>query len=259
MNILNKMIVALLLLGCFCGCATIFNGRTQRLAINSNVPGAVVKIDGQIVGQTPFQGDMPRSKKNRTITVETRGYDAQSQSMTARIDGVKSIGTTILGSASLGTGAVFLSTSEYEEERYHYQGNGQYYYYTETHTDDELFISGWIMIGAGVLSLTSTVVDRVNGSAYQYSPTSFYFHFADEYGSNTNEILIRKYAMLNHSQIALDAGEESGEYLNALADLMSVKMPREEAVESIKVALDYSEGDQLAFGDAIVDSFRYHH
>jgi len=234
-NKVYLVLIPVLLSLCLAGCAT---SRTQRLAINSNIPGAVVKIDGQAVGQTPFQGDMPRSSKNRTITVETRGYDAQSQSMTANITGLSLANSIFGGVFAVGGGLLCLSVM--------------------THDDDQWIVGG-PMIGAGVLSLTSTVVDRVNGSAYQYTPTSFYFHFADEYGSNTDEILLRKYAMLNHTQIAIDAHEENGEYINALADMMSSKMSRDEAVESIKVALDYSEGDQLAFGDAIVDTFRYHH
>jgi len=251
MNILNKMIVVLLILWCLTGCATIFNGRTQRIRVDSNIPGATVKIDDTIVGQTPFLGDIPRSKKNRVLTVQAHSFEPQSQSMRGIQDRVKTLGTTLLGSTLLVTGQLFLTTADNNKKKYY---EGEYSYSIEADREIGLF-----MIGGSALSLTSSTVDRMNGSAYQYTPSSFYFHFADEYGTNTDEIIIRKYAMLNHSQIAIDAQDENGEYLNALVDMMSRKMSRDEAIESIKVALEYSEGDQLAFGDEIVDSFRYHH
>jgi len=256
---IHLMLIITFVVLCFCGCATIFSGKTQRLSINSNVPGAIIKIDGQVVGQTPFLGEMPKSKKNRTITVEARDYGSQSQPMTAKTNGL-TLAATLFGGALTGTGPWFFSTSE--EETYYNPGYYDPYYgyyngsYSETSTSDEMIITGWVMFGIGAMSLVSTSVDRVNGSAYQYTPTSFYFHFYDEYGTNVDEILIRKYAMLNHSQIAIDAGEEDGEYLNALADMLSRKMPREEALASIQVALEFSHGDQLAFGDEIVNFFR---
>jgi len=243
MNILNKMIVVLLLYCCLTGCATIFNGRTQRIRVDSNIPGAVVKIDDTIVGQTPFLGDMPRSKKNRTITVQTSSFQPQSQSMTANTDFFVK-GNSFIGGVLLGFGIItpLVATMYYDAQVVH---------------DSMGF--GLAFESLGLSSVTSSTIDKRNGSAYQYSPTQFYFHFSDEYGTNIDEIILRKYAMLNHSQIAIDAHEENGEYLNALADMMGKKMSREEAIEAIKVALEYSEGDQLAFGNEIVDSFRYHH
>jgi hypothetical protein len=71
-----------------------------------------------------------------------------------------------------------------------------------------------------------------------------------------SEYHIRKFAMLNHSEIAMDANEEAGEYMIALADLMSEKMERSEAIVVIKRALEISEGDQLSFGNELISSFR---
>jgi len=227
--------IVLLIAWCFTGCATLFNGKTQRIRVDSNIPGAVVKIDDTIVGQTPFIGDMPRSKKNRTVTVQARGFAPQQQSMLADKDNLKQLG----GNSLLTLGAI---------------GGTIPLWGTMSNV-----VPNSVIGGALICSLISITIDNNNGSAYQYYPSQLYFHFLDENWSKADEILLRKYAMLNHSQIAIDAKEENGEYLNALADMMSKKMTREEAITSIKVALEYSEGDQLAFGDEIVDSFRYHH
>jgi len=259
-NKVYLVIVVVLLSLSFTGCATIFNGRTQRIRIDSNVRGATVKIDGIPVGQTPFLGDMPRSKKSRTITVETRGFEAQSQTMTSRLDGTKTVlENSIIPAGAIGFGFTVCSSWEEEEDYYYDPYYGSHSSSSGGLSDEDQMIAMFSILGGlSTLGISSTV-DHSTGSAYQYSPSQFYFHFSDEYGSNTHEILLRKYAMLNHSQIAIDAQEESGEYLNALADMMSKKMPREEAIKNIRVALDYSEGDQLAFGNEIVDSFRYYH
>jgi len=191
-----------------CSCATIMNGKTQRLTINSNISDATVKIDGQIVGRTPFLGDMPRENKNRVISVEYTDFYAQPQYMN-----VKTNSTFLLGN---------------------------------------------ILCGGVYLSTFSTTTDFISGAVYEYEPSTFYFHFTDEYGSNTDEILIRKYAMLNHSLIALDAQEENGDYICALADLMNSRLEREKAITEIQVALETSQGDQLAFGDEVIKTFRKH-
>ena len=67
---------------------------------------------------------------------------------------------------------------------------------------------------------------------------------------------IRYFAMMNHSQVAIEAKDTNGQYLLALADLMSSKIEREEAIEIIRIALEHSNGFQLEFGDELVKSFR---
>lgn len=56
------------------GCSTIFNGTRQNVSINSNIPGANVIVDGKVIGQTPFAGEIARTKKMK-IVLEKEGYE----------------------------------------------------------------------------------------------------------------------------------------------------------------------------------------
>jgi hypothetical protein len=94
-----------------------------------------------------------------------------------------------------------------------------------------------------------------------YNPGSFFVQLQEDGQSSldfSRELAIRKFAMVNHSQIAIDAGKNQGEYVNALADLMESKMDRDTAVQSINGALEKSRGDQVVFGSELIDSFRKH-
>ena len=56
------------------GCSTVVNGTTQTISINSDIPGADVEINGQVVGKTPFTGVIKRGK-NTQIKISKQGYD----------------------------------------------------------------------------------------------------------------------------------------------------------------------------------------
>jgi len=106
---------------------------------------------------------------------------------------------------------------------------------------------------------TGTTTDLLSGAIYEYKPNTFFveLHPVSMSQSDYNEqYLIRRYAMLNHSQIAIDTNDESGEYLLELSKMMGSKMDTEQAVDSIKTALIMSEGDQLTFGNELIKSFQ---
>ena len=110
-----------------------------------------------------------------------------------------------------------------------------------------------------------TTTDAVTGALWQYNPTSYYVQLQPLSGTKTGsnieyqtELSIRKFAMMNHSQIAIDAGTNGGEYIDALADLMKSKMDKETAILSIHDALKKSKGDQLVFGDELIEQCQFH-
>jgi erythronate-4-phosphate dehydrogenase len=65
--------VAVLTTVCACGCATVFRGRTQKISVTSDPPGAQVKVGMAPVGVTPIVVDL-RRKRDHTVTVELPGY-----------------------------------------------------------------------------------------------------------------------------------------------------------------------------------------
>ncbi|MDR1812626.1 MAG: PEGA domain-containing protein [Candidatus Fibromonas sp.] len=114
-------------------------------------------------------------------------------------------------------------------------------------------------ISASGIGSTSTTTDWFTGACWLYEPSSYYVQLPRA-GQSTldyyNELAIRKFAMINHSQIAIDAGKSGGEYTDALADLMKSKMNKETAMLNIQDALEKSKGDQIIFGNELIEFFR---
>ena len=195
----------------FSGCATLINGKSQIVTINSNVDGATILLNGFVIGETPFTGPIKRSK-DTILSIEKNGYKTRTMALLAQYDWIP------------------------------------------------LILDGLGMVGYGSGSF-STTTDFMTGAVYEYSPNVFYIDLQEDYNYDTGsleEYWIRRFAMLNHSQIAIEANASNGEYIHALSDLMGSKMDREEAIDTIRIALAASDGYQLAFGDELVKSFRDH-
>ena len=69
------------------GCATILKGSTQSINVDSNVAGAAVYVNGQMVGRTPFTGKINRSKEIR-LRVEKEGYTSRTLSLDTTLEPV---------------------------------------------------------------------------------------------------------------------------------------------------------------------------
>ena len=121
----------------------------------------------------------------------------------------------------------------------------------------------WFAAGVGNIiwfyGTSSTTTDWATGACWLYDPSSYYVSLQRNEQSNldySNELAIRKFAMINHSQIAIDAGKNGGEYTDSLADLMRSKMDKETAMLNIQDALEKSKGNQVIFGDELIEFFR---
>lgn len=76
MNNPIKLVLAALSICILSGCGTVFSGTTQAVSIDSNVQGASVAIDGNVVGVTPFAGKIQR-RKDSIALVSKAGYTSQ--------------------------------------------------------------------------------------------------------------------------------------------------------------------------------------
>jgi hypothetical protein len=65
----------------FNSCCTIFSGSKQRITINSNQPGATIKVDDKEVGTVP-QNTLITKKKSHVIQISKEGYRSQSYTLT---------------------------------------------------------------------------------------------------------------------------------------------------------------------------------
>jgi hypothetical protein len=211
------------------GCASIIKGSYQEITVNSNVNGAIVELDGVEVGTTPFTG---KAKKAKTLSIKVSKHGYASSEIgirAARKNLFSSVGNSAIGVASGGTASFFffdMSTSA-------------------------AATTGGIAVSSGVFAAASSTDGR-RGAIWEYSPSSYYVQLQAEGESSLdfeNGVAIRYFAMMNHSQIAIDAGENQGEYLTALVNLMETKMSRDAAMQNINEALEKSMGNQLMFAN----------
>ena len=69
------------------GCATIINGKTQKIEVTSKPPGAVVEVGGLPAGTTPLKIEVPRNK-DHTVFILKEGYRPNITKLKRSLSGV---------------------------------------------------------------------------------------------------------------------------------------------------------------------------
>mgnify|MGYP003432182605 CR=1 FL=1 len=92
------------------GCASIVNGTSQLVSINSNVKGADVIVNGMTVGTTPYNGPIKRAQST-TVTLQKDGYESKTITLNTEIESIF-WGNIIIGgflgsTTDLATGAMY--------------------------------------------------------------------------------------------------------------------------------------------------------
>jgi hypothetical protein len=107
-------------------------------------------------------------------------------------------------------------------------------------------------------STTSTSIDFLSKAAWRYSPNTYYVNLFETHARHgeIEELKIGHFSMMNHSNIALEANKNEGEHFDVLVNLLQNNMDRETAIESVQVAIEKSEGNQLIFRNELISSFR---
>lgn len=92
------------------GCASIVNGTSQPVSINSNVKGADVIVNGVTVGKTPYNGPIKKGNKT-TVTLQKDGYDPKTITLSTEIEpifwGNIIIGGVLGSTTDLATGGMY--------------------------------------------------------------------------------------------------------------------------------------------------------
>ena len=100
-----------------------------------------------------------------------------------------------------------------------------------------------------------SITDFASGAAYAYAPSSFQIEMISKDDVGLIEFKkvyeLKKFAMVNMSNIAIDLSNNSGGYLQSLIHLVNLDK-NSNAVEIIKSNLLKSNGDQVAFGTLMV-------
>lgn len=100
--------IALLLVAA--ACATVVSGTTQLMTVTSNVEGAVLYMDGERVGSTPFTGTVPKNKDQ--LRVEADGYRSETVTLSKQLEPIF-WGNIIIG-GTLGSITDFASGAAYQ-------------------------------------------------------------------------------------------------------------------------------------------------
>jgi len=69
------------------GCASIVKGSKQVVTIESNVRGAEVKVNGELVGTTPFTGPIKRGS-DTTVLLSKTGYASKTLTLSTSVEPV---------------------------------------------------------------------------------------------------------------------------------------------------------------------------
>jgi hypothetical protein len=67
------------------GCSSIINGKSQSITVNSNVKDAEIKMDGEVVGRTPFTGLVKRAGTAK-LTLSKEGYESKTVTLDTAIE-----------------------------------------------------------------------------------------------------------------------------------------------------------------------------
>lgn len=97
-------------LALFSGCATVINGTTQRIDVDSVPQGAVVYVDGSQYGTTPAVLSLSRNSEH-TVRIAKEGYGSREVRVTKKFNTTTSgnffIGGLIGVAVDAGSGAMY--------------------------------------------------------------------------------------------------------------------------------------------------------
>lgn len=112
-----KLMVSAIALAATTGCATIASGTSQSISISTNVEGATLFLDANMIGTTPYTGEVPKNKEQ--IRIELEGYRTETLSLSKSLDPIF-WGNIIIG-GTLGSITDFATGAAYEYSPATYQ------------------------------------------------------------------------------------------------------------------------------------------
>lgn len=71
----------------FTGCASIVSGSRQKISFKSNPEGALVKFNGEVIGNTPITTNLSRKLQGPIVSFEKAGYKKETFQLKNGING----------------------------------------------------------------------------------------------------------------------------------------------------------------------------
>ena len=99
-----------------------------------------------------------------------------------------------------------------------------------------------------------SITDFATGAAYTYSPSSYQVELykkGEETATFLNRYELRRYALLNMTEIAIDIGNGGGNYLETIITLAGLQN-NQESIDVIRAKFNASNGNEIEFGNEVV-------
>lgn len=111
---------------------------------------------------------------------------------------------------------------------------------------------GNIITGGTIGSMT----DFSSGAAYAYAPASYHVELIGldtGYDEFEKQLKLKKFAMINISNIALDLSNKDGQYLNSLFSLAGIEN-NDASVQMVLDNLNQAKGNQVVFANLMCEN-----
>ena len=99
-----------------------------------------------------------------------------------------------------------------------------------------------------------SITDFATGAAYSYSPSSYQVELykkGEGQEAFLNRYELRKYALLNITDIAVDLGNNGGDHLETLITLADLPY-NQQSIDLIQSKFETSNGNEIVFGKEVV-------
>jgi hypothetical protein len=169
----------------------------------------------------------------QTITINSNIDDAE-----IFLDGVKIGETPFVGMVKKNKNALRVEKEGYKD-----------YSLSLSKTLEPVFWAN--IISGGTLG---SITDFATGAAYAYAPASYQVELYKEGETEAaflQRLELRKYAMINITDISVDLGNSGGNYLRTLIELAELDYSKSN-IELIKAKFDETKGNEVLFGNEIV-------
>lgn len=115
MKNIKMILTALIATITLTSCASIVNGPTQKIPVNSYPHGATVNVDGCVRGQTPTVVEVSR-KRDHTLSLYKPGYQQRNVHLKRNVSGWFAgnllVGGVVGGAADAATGSMYTITPD---------------------------------------------------------------------------------------------------------------------------------------------------
>lgn len=115
---------------------------------------------------------------------------------------------------------------------------------------------GWFWGNVILGGFVGSTTDGISGAMYVYAPATYQIDLKSNSQSSLEfdqQYAIRKYSMIYIDDISRELATANGEHLATLCEMLGSRAEQSSKIDGIRAALEASAGDQVRFGNMVVD------